>query len=81
MSYAPRSLYGQWPLTPSTVFPNEKSLMCPFCKSKNITLTIEPTGPGTGPFGRHRLGDPAIDVARCEDCGKKGYHGKTNLPR
>lgn len=76
------SLYGGWPLTPCERFGHkELALECPFCKGRNIVLTSEPNGPGTGPMGRHRLGDPARDLARCSDCGQRGYHGETNLPK
>ena len=79
---ASTSLYGQWPLTRCVEAGHvELTLACPFCKSKNIVLTSEPHGPGTGPMGRHRLGDPARDLARCSDCGQRGYHGETNLPK
>lgn len=68
------SLYGGWPLTPSIVWPGELSLECPKCGGRNITLTSEPRGLGTGPLGRHRLGDPSVDVAVCAGCGNRGYH-------
>lgn len=80
MSEPKTSLYGGWPLTPSRVFPKETSLECPFCKGKNITITSESRGLGTGPNGRSRLGDPSVGVVKCETCGKKGYHGEINLP-
>lgn len=70
----PKSLYGGWPLTPSTVWPGELSLECPKCWGKNITLTVEPGGIGTGPNGRWRMGDGGgREVAICT-CGNKGYH-------
>jgi hypothetical protein len=67
------SRYGGWPLTPSKRFPKETALECPKCGSQNITLTGHGTGRGTGPGGRHRLGDPSVSYALCESCGAKGY--------
>lgn len=58
-----------WPFVPSSAFPGERTLACGACLSTHVTLTSRPRGLGTGPGGRHRLGDPADAIARCEACG------------
>lgn len=68
------SLYGAWPLVPSKVHPGELTIQCPFCKSTDIALTVEPGPIGTGPEGRWRMGDPGgRELALCSRCKKKGY--------
>jgi hypothetical protein len=57
-------------LTPSRRFSNELSLECPECHSKDIMMTIEPGGIGTGPGGRWRMGDSGgTDIDVCNQCG------------
>ena len=68
------SLYGGWPRVPSKMHPGELTIQCPFCKSIDITLTVEPGLIGTGLEGRWRMGDPGgRELALCNSCGKKGY--------
>ena len=60
-----------WPRVPSPYFPGERCLACPRCGSVDVVLTSVPAGPGTGPYGRHRLGDPAREANRCGACGHR----------
>jgi len=56
-------------LTPSKHFPGELSLECPECFSKNVIMTVEPKGLGTGPGRSFRMGDPCWQIDICESCG------------
>lgn len=50
------------------------AMTCRNCGTQNqIVLTTEFTSYGTGPGGRHRLGDPSRNVAVCQACGARGY--------
>lgn len=58
---------------PSKAHPGRLTHACPKCKSQDVTFTSFPAGPGTGPGGRHRLGDPSKEASRCNHCGHIGY--------
>jgi hypothetical protein len=65
--------YGGWPMVPSELRSGELTIQCRYCRSTNISLTVDPGPLGTGPGGRWRLGDSGgREVARCNSCGKKG---------
>lgn len=57
-----------WPLIASTKSP-ELLLACPKCYGTDVTMTVKFTGIGTGPGGRHRMGDPCKDANICNGCG------------
>ncbi len=61
----------QTTIEPSGLFPPEwRTWTCPACGSSNTIITTRPTGRGTGPHGRWRLGDSGRNVKACLDCGK-----------
>lgn len=64
---------------PSPKFPGEMTKACPKCGSTNWTMTVAPSGVGSGPGGRWRLGDAADNVTICNNCGYRAWTpGKRN---
>jgi len=41
---------------------------CPYCKSTAIQMGSIPYGAGTGPGGKHRMGDPYRSKVECMEC-------------
>lgn len=69
---------GGWPLVPSKLFPGEMTLACPKCKSTNVMMMVAPSGRGTGPMWRSRMGDPgSSELNICQDCGMRGKTAQT----
>lgn len=59
---------------PSKTRPGGFDQACPKCKSRKVTMTIQPGGRGSGPGGRWRMGDSGgKEITRCDDCGHIGY--------
>ena len=67
-----------WPLVPSTRFPGEQQLACPKCGASEYVMSSLGAGFGSGPGGRHRMGDNFIPVITCKACGHRDV-GKEHM--
>lgn len=65
-----------WPLVPSTRFPGERMLAYPECGETDYIMSSIGAGFGSGPGGRHRMGDNFIPTIECRSCGCRDMGGE-----